>query len=89
MDYIIEKITLYDILGYGFPGFFFMLIVVVGLYDHIPQSFIQLMKDHDGVVLASAIVLSHITGIILSEISKLISRIISLITKFKWEEKKL
>ena len=77
MDSIFEKITLYDILGYGFPGFFFLLLVLIEFYGLVPSATIRLLKNHEGLLVASIVVVSHTLGVILSEASKMLTRFVS------------
>lgn len=70
MDKVFEKITLYDILGYGFPGIFMMSIMYALFYKMVPSSVYDAMKDNDIIVLVMMIIFGHITGLLLSELSK-------------------
>lgn len=70
MEKVIEKVTLYDLLGYGFPGFFMLFILLIDFINLIPDTTINLVKDHSGIFVVALIVLSHIVGILLSESGK-------------------
>lgn len=72
MDKVFEKITLYDILGYVFPGCFLMIILFVDFYISNTEIAIKVIKattDHDAVIIMLALIISHIAGTIVSQIS--------------------
>ena len=70
MEAVVEKVTLYDLLGYAFPGFFMLFILLIDFFNVIPDATINLVKDHSGIFVVALIVLSHIVGVLLSETGK-------------------
>ena len=70
MEAVIEKVTLYDILGYGFPGFFMLFILLIDFFNVIPDTTKIHVKDYGGILVVVLIVLSHVVGVLLSEIGK-------------------
>lgn len=69
MEHIIEKITLYDLLGFGFPGFLMLFILLLEFLKVVPDKAIELMQDYEGMLAVIVIVLNYIVGLLLSEIS--------------------
>ncbi len=74
MDSVFEKITLYDILGYLFPGCILMLILMYAEKDQLLTSLVQ-WEDHTGILCVTFILISYLFGMALSELMRLISRI--------------
>lgn len=70
MEAVVEKVTLYDVLGYGFPGFLMLFILLTDFINVIPDTTINLVKDQSGIFVVAVIVVSHIVGVLLSESSK-------------------
>ena len=71
MDKVFEKITLYDILCYVFPGSFLIIVLFVDVYSLMPTKVSQLIKvsqDHDALLIMLMVIISHIVGTILSQI---------------------
>ena len=73
MDKVFEKITLYDILGYVFPGCFLMIILLVDFFisnTEIAIKAIKATKGYDAIIIMLALIISHIFGTIISQISE-------------------
>lgn len=74
MDSILEKITLYDVLGYMLPGSLVMLAVsgkfLISAYTY--AGGIDFYQDHEKLFVYGFILLSYICGILVSEMSRMI-----------------
>ena len=71
MDKVFEKITLYDILGYVFPGFFLVIVLFIDIFSLMPNKTVQVieaLQDHDALLIMCMVVVSHIVGTTLSQI---------------------
>lgn len=77
MDSIIEKVTLYDVLGYMLPGSLVMLAVGGKLYQGTEVWFVESYQDLNGFVWYGFILLSYLCGILLSELSRMCKRIMA------------
>ncbi len=74
MDSIFEKITLYDILGYLFPGAVFVLLVGAIPFFCIWTKHYSLLKDCGGGIILCALLISYVAGVALSELSNILVR---------------
>lgn len=87
MDTLLEKITLYDFIGYTIPGGVFLGILVAEIR---PVFLGKMLKDYEGYALYLFLVfwvLSYVCGICLSEISRFFfDRIQALLVKKKWKQ---
>lgn len=72
MGSILEKITLYDLLGYFMPGSLVTLLVGYGILTSGNTAMGKWYQDYTGLVLYSFIVLSFVCGILLSEIGHIL-----------------
>ncbi len=86
MENLLEKITLYDLLGYMFPGCILNLIIIVGASQQYSGMVEKVYKDYEGGIVFAFFIISYLTGILLSEIS---ASIISLCDKYIKKERKL
>ncbi len=78
MDSILEKITLYDILGYFFPGSAFLLLLFCGR-NTVEEDALELMAQWNGnmaVLYLAFIIAAYLAGVMLSEVSEWIQWIL-------------
>lgn len=69
MDGVLEKITLYDILGYLVPGSLLMMLILVGGIGREKMlSYLESWGDYKGVLYFAFLLLSYLVGIVLSEV---------------------
>lgn len=71
MDSILEKITLYDILGYFFPGSVLTLMLLLGGMEQCAFEIMVKWKDNIAVLHLAFILISYLAGVVLSEVSEL------------------
>lgn len=71
MGNVIEKITLYDILGYLFPGCILGFMTVVGISCKYGDVFEKCHEAYGGGLYFAFLVVSYLMGIVISEISEL------------------
>lgn len=74
MGNVIEKITLYDILGYLVPGTVLTGGVICIWISGNGLKVLEIWKDYSGPVLFVCLLSSYITGILLSELSHILLR---------------
>ena len=67
MDSVLEKITLYDILGYLLPGSVLMLLLLYGLKQDELTSAQNQWRDNQGFLYFVFFLVSYLVGIVLSE----------------------
>lgn len=72
MDSVLEKITLYDLLGYFMPGSLVTLLVGYGILTSGNTAMGKWYQDYTGLVLYAFIVLSFVCGILLAEIGRIL-----------------
>ena len=70
MESLLEKITLYDILGYFVPGSIFLLIGGAEYVIKCQTHNLEILKDFSGAFLLCFIVCAFVCGCILSELSR-------------------
>ncbi len=70
MDSLLEKITLYDILGYMVPGAFFWILILMPLTCQITMEQLEIVEKPGSILLMGAIVIVYISGLALSELAK-------------------
>lgn len=70
MDSVLEKITLYDILGYLFPGCVLLLICLFGIKADWTGEYLEQWKDSTGIVYFAFFLASYLLGIVLSEMTE-------------------
>lgn len=68
MSSVIEKITLYDLLGYAIPGTVFIGLIGWACVMRWDIDFLEKYKDYTGYVIAVWLVLGYVFGIVISEI---------------------
>ncbi len=69
MDGVLEKITLYDILGYLVPGSLLMVLILGGGIGREKMlSYLGQWGDYKGVLYFTFLLLSYLVGIVLSEV---------------------
>lgn len=76
---VLQKITVYDLLGYTVPGSVLIAVIQICFHDGI----VDLSKygKHLGYYVAVIILLGYITGLILSEVSSILNAIIIFLLK--------
>ena len=79
MDNLFEKITLYDILAYAFSGFIFLLITEYGKWKSLPLS--SGTEVEQKLPIFCIVLLSYFMGILLSELSSIVMRILCIVLK--------
>lgn len=85
MDSVIEKITLYDVLGYAIPGYIFLIIAGFGYVINMDTSILTAYADYAGYIMFIFLILGYVGGIIISEVSR---GIVSLFELFRdWIKK--
>lgn len=72
MDSIIEKITLYDILGYLVPGCTFLTFVLIRVFWGADSNKMAYFKDGKGLFWGFFILAGYVSGIIISELARLL-----------------
>lgn len=70
MESILEKITLYDILGYFFPGGFFLLLILFGGMQSEALELMESWNDYKAFLYLAFIFASFLIGILFSESSE-------------------
>lgn len=70
MESILEKITLYDILGYFFPGGFFLLLILFGGMQSEVLELMESWNDYKAFLYLAFIFVSFLIGILFSELSE-------------------
>lgn len=78
MSNIIEKITLYDLLGYTVPG---TILVTIWGYVYLNNicmidSFLDCCKDYAGYLFTALFICGYVIGIAISELTYILSKII-------------
>ena len=68
MDSVFEKITLYDILGYLFPGSVLMLLFLFGVDAKTVVGFFEKWNVGNGFMYLAFFLVSYLIGIALSEL---------------------
>ena len=89
MENILEKVTLYDILGYLFPGSVFLIMLVFGM-EGDTKDFMERWKEQTALLNLAFILISYLAGVLLSEISEQIQSLCArarLRLRKVWEEK--
>lgn len=72
MENVLEKITVYDILGYLCPGCVFILMLIFNMDQKEVESFLAQWHDNMPIVYFAFFLICYISGIMLSEISELV-----------------
>lgn len=67
MDGVLEKITLYDILGYLVPGSLLMMLILGGIGQEKMLSYLKQWGDYKGALYFTFLLISYLVGIALSE----------------------
>lgn len=80
MSTFLEKITLYDLIGYTVPGFVFLLVVLYGLQDIL--DVLGKYKDTNGFFAVVILVVSYCVGIVLSELGRILDGILDCLLAF-------
>ena len=70
MESTLQKITLYDILGYLLPGSAFLILVLYGMGEEKLSVFLGQWADDQGVLYFAFFVAAYLVGIVLSEIMR-------------------
>lgn len=70
MESTLQKITLYDILGYLLPGSTFLILVLYGMGEEKLSVFLGQWADDQGVLYFAFFVAAYLVGIVLSEIMR-------------------
>ena len=73
MESLLEKITLYDLLGYMFSGCILNLMILLGLYQQYSSEMEKIYEDYEGGLTFAFFLISYLAGILLSEISEFIN----------------
>lgn len=68
MSSVLEKITLYDILGYLFPGCIFMMMITVS-YKKQVLDILSGLGAYTGILYFAFFLVSYLAGIVISEIA--------------------
>jgi len=74
MESMLEKITLYDILGYLFPGIILLLMILLGGMPKETQEFMAWwdISNSRTVLYLIFVLAGYLTGVVLSELNELI-----------------
>lgn len=70
MDSVLEKITLYDILGYLFPGSVLVLLIMTGMTTQAREGLLTGWREYPGILWLVFFAISYLAGIMLSEIAE-------------------
>lgn len=71
---VLQKITLYDLLGYTVPGTIFIMVLGICLYDGNVDM--KKYTDYAGYICAGVILLGYALGMVISEVTDIMYRII-------------
>lgn len=71
MESLLEKITLYDVIGYGIPGCVFLAIIAITKEVYLLPQVIQVYENFTAVVIFTCLVFGYVIGILMSEISRI------------------
>lgn len=77
MESLVEKITLYDVIGYGIPGCIFLMLVVWGRKLYLLPQVIEAYENFSGAVIFAYLSFGYVIGILLSEISRIFVEILN------------
>lgn len=92
MESILEKITLYDILGYFFPGSIFLIIILFGGMQEETFGLMERWSNHMAVLYLAFVFAGYLAGVLLSELNEFIQfvckRLISVIRESRLAKKK-
>lgn len=83
---ILQKVTLYDLLGYAVPGTCF-LTVILGVYIYGEDS-VVLQTDYAGYICGLIVLLGYIVGIVISEVTDVLLGKFIKRTKWFMEDRK-
>ncbi len=86
MDSLLEKITLYDILGYLFPGSVLMVMLLF-TYNEWMLEVLDKFGDNTGMLYVAFILTSYLVGIAASEMAGIVIRTFMEIKKVKFIKK--
>ena len=78
MSSVLEKITLYDLLGYLMPGSLVTLLAGGGMLISADEAVKKWYQDYTGLVLYAFIALSFVCGILLSEAGHILLEIMNI-----------
>lgn len=81
MSAFLEKITLYDLLGYTIPGFAFLLIMLYGVFSTDTLVLLETYKNYNGFLAIVLLVASYLVGIAMSELGRMLDNIITKVLK--------
>lgn len=70
MDSVLEKITLYDILGYLFPGSVLVLLIMAGMTAQAREGLLTGWREYPGILWLVFFAVSYLAGIMLSEVAE-------------------
>lgn len=70
MGSLLEKITLYDILGYVVPGFSFLMLVILPIEPQIIEKHIENIDKMGSLLVLAVIITAYVSGMALSEIAR-------------------
>ncbi len=88
MSNIIEKITLYDILGYTIPGIAFLITLGWGYWSYgnfgLPED-IGVYSDHAGIIVTGLVFAGYLAGMLVSEMADLLA---GFIKQWNWFQDK-
>ncbi|MDE6889316.1 MAG: hypothetical protein K2P45_11870 [Eubacterium sp.] len=88
MSNIIEKITLYDILGYTIPGIAFLITLGWGYWSYgnfgLPED-IGVYSDHAGIIVTGLVFAGYLAGMLVSEMADLLT---GFIKQWNWFQDK-
>ena len=80
MDSLLEKITLYDILGYLFPGSVLVMMILVSYREWMLETLYE-FRDNAGILYFAFIITSYLVGIAASEAAGVVIKIMEFINK--------
>lgn len=89
MGNLLERITLYDILGYALPGCVLLLLLLLGIDAKCISAFYCKWKDNIGALYFIFFLAAYLSGIILSELTDTIVAIrikLKPLAAAKWEQ---
>lgn len=89
MDAIVEKITLYDVLGYFAPGSLVMIAVCGMFLDKSSQEDAALYQNYENLFVYGFILMSYLCGILLSEVGRRIMKLQANDTEFSVADVKI
>lgn len=86
MSSVVEKITLYDLLGYMVPGAVFLFVLVGNYFLTMPKEILQCYEKYVGMIAFVFVVCSYVCGILISELARYVFAVYTFFEKYSLDE---